>query len=518
MDGGSVTTSVRPRNPAVPAHRKPRSDFEGNAGLWIFVALLVVGFVIRILIYRSGWMGQDSDEANGELMAIRTAQGHLSIFYWGQNYGGAGLAWIEGLLIKIFGIHLILFWLVDTILATGCCWALRLVARRMLPPVAASVAAGAFFFFPPLWLYWSSREYLFWTPAILVSLLCANAVLSYLDRRRTVDVLLAGFLMGLAIWLYPVTVDLVAIPAVAIVVVLIKNRDYVKMAAGVVCAVVGVSPWLVYFVRHGSAAFATKYTDQSKFTALRGAMVNVMPTALAGGLRRAGLIWAGSARSHTELVLIAVAVFGGTGLLFLWFLFTRQWLLAATAATVLLWPIVLVFGHVLLVTSAERYGFIAVPALLIEGAWLFSRVRLSVGLAALLIAFSTYMSGHQTQWFAASPSCLPSLNGLATQLEAGGHTRVWAAYWISADLTFCSDDKVEAAATNVPRDMQAQAAAQAQTKPVYVVFSGNALDKQIGAYVAANQGVATRTVIEGFAVWYFNTQVEPAQMALNATT
>lgn len=513
-----MTGSVRTATRSAPAHRRARPAIEADTALWVFLALMLFGLVLRILVYRSGWMGQDSDEATGEVMVMRAAQGHLSLFYWGQNYGGAGLTWIEAVLVKLFGFRLIIFWLVDTLIVAGCCVILRSVARRMLPPVAASVAAGAFFFFPPLWVFWSSREYLFWSPAILFSLLCTNSVLNFLDRREGRDVLLAGLFMGLAIWCYPVTADLVFLPGLALLVALVKGRELGRIVVAAVAAIVGVSPWLAYFVLHGSAAFATKYTDQSKLTALRGALVDVMPTALVGGQRRSGLIWAGSVRSHTDLVVLGTVVFGGSLLCLIWLLATRSWALAANSGVILLWPIVLVAGHVLLVTSAFRYGFIAVPALLIEGAWLVSRVRLAVVMAALLAVFSTYLIGHETQWFAASPSCLPALNSLDAQLEAQGHTRLWAAYWIAADMTVCSGGQVQAAATNVSRDVIARQDAAALTRPLYVVFVGNTLDKQIGSYVSTHPGVAVRQVVDGFAVWSFNSQVEPAQMALNATT
>ncbi len=108
------------------------------------------------------------------------------------------------------------------------------------------------------------------------------------------------------------------------------------------------------------------------------------------------------------------------------------------------------------------------------------------------------------------------MSSLASQLDAQGRQRVWAAYWIAADLTVCGYPKVTAAAVSVSRDAVARREVAATSPSVYVGFAGNSLDQQIGSYVASHPGLADRRLVDGFAVWYFHGRVEPGQMNLDS--
>lgn len=506
-----MTASAVGPGPAAPGAR-----FPARADVWVFAGLLVVGLVVRVLIYRSSWMGVDSDEATGYIMAIRGAQGHLSLLFWGGDYGGAAITWVEALLVRIFGFHFILIWLVDTLVALASCLALRSIARRVLPPVAASVAAGLLLFFPPLWIFFSSREYVFWSTAILFSLLTGVKTLDWIASRSICDAVLAGVCLGLAIWSYPLAGGLVLPSALAFALLTLARRQFAQLAAGAAAAVVGVSPWLAYFVVHGSSAFQTQTVTSTRIDALRSSVSAVLPTALIGGQRQFGLIWAPSTRSSSLLAAVGLVVIAASAALLIWFAVTRRWALAGVALSVVVWPLVLTAGHVPDGVASFRYGFIVVPPLLIEAAYLASRLRGALVMAVLLGTGSVYVAGHDTSWFAASPICPASLRQLDARLAAQGHTRVFAAYWMAGDMTVCSDGRVQAGATTVARDSLAVREAAAQTRPVYVDFAGNTMDAEIRGYVAAHPGVAVRRLVGGFAVWYFHSRVEPAQIRIDS--
>jgi hypothetical protein len=507
---GRAATGGAGRAAAGGAGRASRAD------LAVFAALLVVGLAVRILIYRSGWMGIDSDEATGYIMAIRGAQGHLSLLFWGGDYGGAAITWVEALLVRIFGFHFVLIWLVDTVVAVASCLALRSIARRLLTPVSASVAAGLFLFFPPLWVFFSSREYVFWSTAILFSLLAGAKTLDWVASRSTGDAVLAAFCLGLAIWSYPLAGGLILPSAIAIVLLTLQRRQLAQLAAAAAAAVAGVSPWLAYFAVHGSSAFQTQSVTSSRIDALKSSVSEVLPTALIGGQRQFGLISAPSTRSSSLLEAVGlVAIFASVALL-VWFAVTRRWALAGAALAVVVWPLVLTAGHVPDGVVSFRYGFIVVPPLLIEAAYLASRLRLSLVLAGALGAMSVYVSGHDTGWYAASPICPGSLQQLDTRLAAQGHTKVFAAYWMAEDMTVCSGGRVQAGSTTVGRDALAGQEAAAQNRPVYVDFAGNAMGAEIRDYVTAHPGVAERQQIDGYSVWYFHSRVEPAQIRIES--
>ena len=67
----------------------PERD-HGRAQLYagLVLALVVAGIVLRVWVLASSLGQLDSDEAVVGLMANAIRHGHLSTYYWGQNYGG----------------------------------------------------------------------------------------------------------------------------------------------------------------------------------------------------------------------------------------------------------------------------------------------------------------------------------------------------------------------------------------------------------------------------------------------
>jgi hypothetical protein len=461
-------------------------------------------------------MGLDSDEATGDLMVLRASHGHPTLLYWGGNYGGAGITWVEAVLVKIFGFHLALIWVVDTAVALGCSVALWSIARRLMTPIAAAVAGGVFLFFPPTWLFWSGREYVFYAPGILFALLCAKFVLDWFGSQRERDAVIAGLLFGIAIWTDPMVASLVVPPAIALAIGAMRRRATMLLVPVGAAALVGVSPWLAYFALHGRSAFAVQADSQSDLTAVRHSIGTVLPAALTASEKRVGLVWAVNSPSHSVLAAMGGAVMVLSLICLIGFVVARRWGLSCCAASILLWPWVLTAAHVPLGLATFRYGLIAVPPLLLVVAFLLSTIRLALVLAVVTASLSWTIASRDTHGLAADKACLPSLTSLASHLETHGYHHVWAAYWIAADLTVCARPGLSAAATSVSRDVVARKSAASASPSVYVGFVDNGLDQQIGAYIHDHPGLATRRVLDGFAVWIFSTRVEPDQMKLSS--
>jgi 4-amino-4-deoxy-L-arabinose transferase-like glycosyltransferase len=185
------------------------------------------------------------------------------------------------------------FTVVDSGLTLIAVFLLRAIGLRTVSGMAANVAAGTYWFFPALWLFWSSREYVFWLPAIVFALATCLFVLRWFaDRTSTVDLWLAGLCAGLAIWSYPLVACLIA-PALVVLLWAIR-RDIRSILGLAVAALVGVSPWLAYFAINGSAAFHLPPAGASKSANLVHSVSQVLPMALRGGQFRLGVIWGSS--------------------------------------------------------------------------------------------------------------------------------------------------------------------------------------------------------------------------------
>jgi hypothetical protein len=108
----------------------------------VLCVLLVAGMAFRVLVAKTVWMRPNADVTTAMAMALRASQGHPVLEFSGQNYGGALLTWVEGPLIRAFGFHMSLFWVVDNLLALLGAVVLWAVARSFLKPMAAA-ARGA---------------------------------------------------------------------------------------------------------------------------------------------------------------------------------------------------------------------------------------------------------------------------------------------------------------------------------------------------------------------------------------
>ena len=446
-------------------------------------------------------------------MALRASQGHFSLLFWGGNYGGALITWLEAPFLAVLGFHLWIFWVVDTIVTFLGVLVLRSVASRFLTPVSSAVAAGTFWFFPALWLYWSSREYVFWLPAIVLALTTCLLVLRWFEGGNTATPYMLGLSAGLAIWCYPLVLPLVA-PALLIFLWAERHhRGALVRVTG--SGFAGLSPWIIYFAVHGRSALHLQTTTGSRLTDLRHSVTIVLPTALVAGQTRAGLIWT---TSHPPPRFVGLAVYLAVLVCAVVFIVRRQISLAACAVSVLIWPIVLIVGHVPVSLASFRYGLIVVPPLLLIACHLFSLLRVSLVVAVGALASVLLVTLPDTSSFRTAPVCNTTLSVTAKYLSAEGRTAAWGSYWLASALMVCSQPRITVAAVQPDRDRAAEAAAAAAARSTYIVFDGNELDQEIDAWNRSNRALAQRSVVPGgYVVWMFESRVSPATMKLHGS-
>jgi 4-amino-4-deoxy-L-arabinose transferase-like glycosyltransferase len=480
----------------------------------LFIGLLLAGLVLRVLATRSTWGQPDGDDAMVMLMSLRASQGHFSLLFWGGNYGGAIITWVEAPLIVVFGMKIWLFKIVDMAMNLIAVLLLRSIGRRFLSRTAADVAAGTFWFFPALWLFWSSREYIFWLPAIVFALATCLFILRWFESRSRRDLLAGGLCAGLSIWSYPLVFPLVG-PALGVLICSLRKDRKALFGVGV-AGLIGVAPWLAYFALHGSAASQLQTVTGSRATALKHTVTEVLPTALIGGERRAGVIWALTNAAPHRLALLGAAIYAGTAAYTVVAVARREIALAVCGTSVLLWPFVLIVGHVPISPDTYRYGLIPVAPLLLLAANLLSKVRLAPALAVAALVLVTFTIARDTSTFATAPSCNEQLNATSRFLIAQHRTAVWASYWVSAPLELCSAERVTVASIAPVRDHLAEVRAASARRSTFVVIPGKTLDSQLQTWTRAHHATVTRTTESGFATWEFDTKVTPAQIGLNS--
>jgi 4-amino-4-deoxy-L-arabinose transferase-like glycosyltransferase len=479
--------------------------------------LLAGGLVLRILIMRSSWSVPDGDEATGMLMAQRAAHGQLSVFFWGANYGGALISWIEAPLVRLFGLHIWVFRAVDTIVVLANVLLLRAIAKRFMSDAAANLAAILFWFLPFNWVFWSSREYVFWVPGMFFALATVWAILKWRERAGGSFPFLIGLLLGATYWLYPLYLCLVG-PAVVAYAWSERRRPRILLRSLIMVPVGGL-PWVVANIRHHLESFHHPLVaGESSSLALRHAVTQVLPAALVGGKRDVGLIYAAPLPGDQTLRILGLLVMLAAAVWVVWYWRAGQRGLALMGVSVLLWPILLVVAAVPESTGAYRYALVLVPVLALMVARVVDRGWLPLLVAAVVVAGSVVTIGRETRWYAATPSCPASLSSVSRYLQTAGRDQVWGSYWLSAPLDVCSGDRIVASPTTVIRDRYAMQRATAAGQATFIVFSGQALDQALAAWAQAHPGAkAAHKDIGGFSIWLLHQPATPDRLGLPAS-
>lgn len=496
----------------VRAPRHARAGWRPDPATVVLGSLLLINVILRVLILTTDWVQPDSDEATGMILALRASQGHLALLFPGQAYGGALLSWLEAPLIALFGLHIGLFWLVDTVCVLVMILVLWRLALRLLPPVAAAAVAGAFGLFPPAWLYWTTREFVFYVPAVTFALAAALCALRWFeggDRRYALGL---GLFAGLSTWSYPGAVAL-WLPAAAVF-AWAERRRPANVARAAIAGVAGVGPWIAYFAIHGTGAYHSQAVGESKLATARHTITQVLAGALTVIPKRVGLIWSLDTPGHKVLVAAGVLAYLFAVASTAVFVARRQVALAACGAAVVIWPVVMVVGHVPMPVSGYRYGFLVVAPLLVLAGYWVSRLRASLVLAAGAVVYAAAATWSGTYHFASAPHCNPGLVTTGHYLESHGRTAVWGSYWLAADLMVCSDHLTVAPAA-FDRDGLSRREALAAPRSTYVVFAGQGLDQQIRALTSAEGFPVRRAVIGGYAIWLFDGRTTPVDLQLS---
>ncbi|MES1247317.1 MAG: glycosyltransferase family 39 protein, partial [Actinomycetota bacterium] len=222
----------------------------------LVTAAVGIGIALRVWVYRSVLGAPDSDEAVVGLMARHALHGELTVFFWGQVYGGSQEALLAAPFVGIFGTTLFAIRIVPIALHAIACVLLWRVGRRLFGDTAGLACGLVFWIWPPYQLVHGTPAYGFYgTNVFYVSLLLLLA-LRFVDEPSAVRIALFGLVLGLAYWQ---TAQVIPVVLPVIAWMLWRRRDAWRVVwAGVVAVVVGALPWIVWNLTHNGGSVLTR--------------------------------------------------------------------------------------------------------------------------------------------------------------------------------------------------------------------------------------------------------------------
>jgi hypothetical protein len=499
------------------------------------IAGLVAGLVVRIFAMRSGWGYVNTDVATGMLMAEASSHGHFYTFLWGQNYGGTFVLILEAPLVRLFGVHLMIFRTVDLTLLLIDVLLLRSIARRLVSAHEADIATLLFWMFPPAWVQWTGLEYVFWTSGIgfvLASVWSAFRWIETNDDRWLIGV---GLGTGLAIWSYPLMLTLL-IPVIAGVVWRLRRRLWraVMLATG---ASVGLIPIIYSTLGRGVSVLGRPAASSNSIVHRFGSgILRVVPSSILFNTK-----WE---RQDVVLDLVGIGLFSGVAYFTIYHFVKYGRSLGSPAlyatteltphrkaskgtisddlawtlvgCTILFWPIVFVLSRVQGGVLDRRYAFVMLPPLIVIAAHLLNRLRLGVPGVVAAFAMTALVASSSTGGFTAFNE-YASYKAIEQVLQRDHRTHIYAGYWISYPLSLFSNEEITASDVPVSplvplvRDLAFEQLAIAAPKATYVVQSNAHLDSILKSWVHQHHR-GSRNVIDGFAIFRFDFPLPPSQI------
>jgi hypothetical protein len=260
---GSVVVLDAPDEPEATDRRSATLRLHRGV-VAVVIAAVLFGLVLRtwFLFHAS----IDSDQAIVGLMAHNYLHGHLTAFYWGQQYGGlepvavAAMFRVSGESVLTLSLTAVLFSMVSATLV----WR---ITRRMVGDPNIAILAGALAWAAPLAaVFKSTDEYGLRGATLACGLGMVLFAVRILDRELGLREFLAlGLLTGLGWWSLPEIVYFV-LPAGLLVLGAIAQSGRSarwwagRLGAAVLAAAVGALPWLWANVNSGFASL-----DRNRF-------------------------------------------------------------------------------------------------------------------------------------------------------------------------------------------------------------------------------------------------------------
>lgn len=428
-------------------------------GLWL-IGIALFGVAARVGFYLSPFGVPDADEAVGGLMARHALQGEwLSVFYWGQAYGGPLETWLAAPLLALTGpswLALRLVPIVLTLAATAVVWR---VALRIANPLAAATAAAVMLFFPSALIWKTVHFHIFYASALLLGALVLLQVLRQWERMSVIGMFLLGATAGVGIWQ---SFQLVTIVPVALGWLVYERRASLRRdlrrywPACLGGFLLGVSPVLISNIRNDwwSRDIGVPGNVLPYWERVVQFFTNGLPMAL--DLRTAitldWFLW-----KPLGLLVYAALL---AGFVFLW-VQTFSGRLRREArlplAVLSVFPLLYAVSPLTSIPDFAGYLVVVTPVIAIVATCWVSRpghvvavtgaalVLFGTSVATLSLAYEERESFEQFRNIGDKEPLPRSFEPLITRLDELGLRRLYASYWIAFRLTFETDERIIAA-------------------------------------------------------------------------
>lgn len=441
--------------------------------LWLVLVALAVaaGASYRLTVAFGLGPFTDSDEVMSSLMARDLLEhGTYPAFLWNQSNGGTlEVALVAGAQ-RVLGTSFISLRLVTVLLGVVGSLLVWRVGRRLADEVGGAVAGLASWLWPAGFVSWSTKEYLYYQPvlvlgasALLLSLRCTERV------ERRLEPVALGLVLGLGWWTSP-NITYFAVPALANLVLRpawLRRRSWLLPGP----ALLGALPWLVNNAEHGWRSLVVpEVYRQGTFASRLGLFLeDGVPTSLGllgfwteeevvpgGRLLAAGLgaLLAGGALVHLARWVRqreSPVPIDLLGLLAVPFLYAASPVNGSTE----LW--------------VPRYFFFAGPFVALAlGRLLAQRVLATVGVALMvgLAWLDLRPAWAQIDWTPPPDD----IEVLAAALDREGVDAAFGSYWTTNRLTWASEGEVLGTPMlqQVVRDDRADVVVRGSEAPAYV--------------------------------------------------
>jgi hypothetical protein len=502
----------------------------GNPRRWgwaqalVLSAVLGVGIVQRWLIFdRSS--PTNSDEALSVLMAREVWHGHFSLFLWGQHFGGTLEVLPVAVVTRIFGSSLLAQRFTTMVLGLVAAWLVWKVVDRLSGRTAALVAATILWLWPLYFVLWSTSEYLYYEPVMVLGLLALWLSVRTWDHppQHLVGPLLVGLAGGLAWWVSP-DISVFVLP-VAVGLLRLRTGRLRRLLAATVGALLGASPWLWFNLRHHLASLDSGPLNQHAAYATRLGELLDQGGPVAFGLERANETWVGSWAHPLYWVLLAVVATVALRTLVGWVVERGE--PPVDVIGLVAYPFIFALFPTVGPMWVPRYFFFSWVFLAFAAGRLFShRPRVPavpwvpatavLGVAALA-AVTVVQADRQPQLSNAPPGMTAAQSDIAvatTALEDHGVTRVFCSYWQAYLIDAVADGRVIAdpAASPVARYRPWDELVRASPDPAWLFVPNTIKEHTFVATLAAEHLGARRFLAAGFVVFVPDSKVLPEQL------
>jgi 4-amino-4-deoxy-L-arabinose transferase-like glycosyltransferase len=414
-------------------HRAKPNALAGT--VWV-VGIVVVSLALKAWFDLGPLGTTDSDEATAGLMARHLLHGEVSLFYWGQHYGGALEPWLLVPTFRLFGASVFTLRVPTLLLGIASTVLVWRIGRRLYTPRQAIAATAAFAVVPLPLVWFSAREMFFYVPTVTLGLVAVLVALRIVDKPESWRWwAMLGLATGVGWWLGP-SIIYFALP----VVIWLASKGAWRHWRGVLVAgattVVGALPWVVENIRHDLASFdatnfphTTTYFDRFRFFLTHG-----VPFLL--GLRLPYIADWVLAPWLTKVIAVALVALLGLAVI----VAVRRWSIDGVLAVCapFLYAAFPMNGDL----GQGRYLYYLTPVLALLIGRICTRwsVVVALGGIALVLAVAFLNKTSAMQAIVERPDTGP----ISAELDRQGYRYAFAEYWVAYQMDFEDGERITA--------------------------------------------------------------------------